>query len=84
MSQTPNITGGGSFVLNLKSLRLSNGGGDTVSELGNYTHKYNIDDLKWDKNTNHIKGMQTKNKSHLVKIFKTFIRSRLEYASTLA
>ena len=53
-------------------------------------------DLKWDKNTNHIvrnanKVMRmlhiaskfTKNKSHLVQIFKTFIRSRLEYASTL-
>ena len=53
-------------------------------------------DLKWDKNTNHIvknanRMMRmlhiatkfTRNKSHLVHIFKTFIRSRLEYASTL-
>ena len=53
-------------------------------------------DLKWDRNTNHVvknanKMMKmlhiaskfTRNKSHLEHIFKTFIRSRLEYASTV-
>ena len=53
-------------------------------------------DLKWEKNTNHIirnanKMMRmlymaskfTRNKSHLEHIYKTFIRSRLEYASNL-
>ena len=53
-------------------------------------------DLKWDKNTNqivknankmmkmlHIASKFTKNKLHLVHIFKTFVRSRLEYASSL-
>ena len=53
-------------------------------------------DLKWDKNTTHIiknanKMMKmlhiaskfTRNRSHLGNIYKTFIRSRLEYASTL-
>ena len=53
-------------------------------------------DLKWDRNTNHIvknanKMMRmlhiaskfTRNRSHLENIYKTFIRSRLEYASTL-
>ena len=53
-------------------------------------------DLKWDRNTNHIiknanKMMKmlhiaskfTRNKSHLEHIFKTFVRSRLEYASTV-
>ena len=53
-------------------------------------------DLKWDKNTNyvvknankmmkmlHIASKFTKNKLHLEHIFKTFVRSRLEYASAL-
>ena len=53
-------------------------------------------DLKWDRNTNHVvknanKMMKmlhiaskfTRNKAHLEHIFKTFIRSRLEYASTV-
>ena len=53
-------------------------------------------DLKWERNTNHIvknanKMMRmlhiaskfTRNRLHLEHIYKTFIRSRLEYASTL-
>ena len=53
-------------------------------------------DLKWEKNTNHIiknanKMMKmlhiaskfTRNQVHLENIYKTFVRSRLEYASTL-
>ena len=53
-------------------------------------------DLKWDRNTNqivknankmmkmlHIASKFTRNRSHLESIYKTFIRSRLEYASTL-
>ena len=53
-------------------------------------------DLKWDRNTNHIvknanKMMRmlhiaskfTRNKLHLEHIYKTFVRSRLEYAATL-
>ena len=51
-------------------------------------------DLKWDRNTNHvvknankmmlhIASKFTRNKAHLEHIFKTFIRSTLEYASTV-
>ena len=53
-------------------------------------------DLKWERNTNHIvrnanKMMRmlhiaskfTRNRNHLEHIYKTFVRSRLEYASTL-
>ena len=53
-------------------------------------------DLKWERNANHIfknanKMMRmfhiaskfTRNKNHLEHLYKTFVRSRLEYASTL-
>ena len=87
-----NFTKGKQFTTNIKLK------GETV-EIVNESKLLGViisNDLKWDRNTNHIvknanKMMRmlhiaskfTRNKSHLEHIFKTFIRSRLEYASTV-
>ena len=87
-----NFTKGKQFTTNIKLK------GETV-EIVNESKLLGViisSDLKWDRNTNHIvknanKMMRmlhiaskfTRNKSHLEHIFKTFIRSRLEYASTV-
>ena len=87
-----NFTKGKQFTTDIKLK------GETV-ELVNESKLLGViisSDLKWDKNTNHIvknanrmmkmlhiASKFTRNKSHLEHIFKTFIRSKLEYASTV-